>query len=452
MSGKRKRERDRPKAAPDALYNPNKRVLLTYESEGEVDDGAIAAKEDQAPLRPVTKYAQEEEQQQSRSKLNDEDKASGNGQDGDFAGADEEVEDWDDEHEESHTNEAGLWLRPTVKNNSTGQWAAIGSLSYQYEDDYDEEEEFASEEEEAMAYLRSVRSERQGMPDFFVAQKVDTDTDPYENGIGDRRGYFEDGAYVAAPRLGPTIPDDAKTHIEPQEAFAAALKARFLKQRQQMHVKPSTKVLASLDKKHPTSLPKNHNQSIATWLRLLAATTPSSNHVRCMEQAGVVRVLELIQKRFLKLEQDIPANLSAWIWSLLARLDDVGTMDSDRIAALRDFGKRAVLVHVSFRDPEAAKQLELAAMAEQGIEPPKHKINDDSKPGKVNDVGDDSSKAAADSKIASTAISGNIPDADEESRRTNTLATLDTIIVLIAEIFGQRDLLEFRQPWKNDEG
>ena len=32
---KRRRERDRPKAGPEAAYNPNKRVLLSYDSDGE---------------------------------------------------------------------------------------------------------------------------------------------------------------------------------------------------------------------------------------------------------------------------------------------------------------------------------------------------------------------------------------------------------------------------------
>ena len=49
--------------------------------------------------------------------------------------------------------------RRNQKNVATGQIAALGSLSYQWEDDEDrdDENEYDSEADEAMSYLRSVR-------------------------------------------------------------------------------------------------------------------------------------------------------------------------------------------------------------------------------------------------------------------------------------------------------
>ena len=292
------------------------------------------------------------------------------------------------------------------------------------------------------------RTERQSMPEFFAAQKSSSYSEIYNSDTGDTRGYFEDGAYIAAPIVGPALPESAKALVEPQEAFAIALKARFLEQRRQLHIKPSTESLAKLSEKHPTSLPKNSSEAYSCWLRALRTTSPLPAQVRAMQERGALRVLGLIRSRFLVREQDIPANLSAWIWSLLARLDDVGIMDSDQIASLREFGKRAVLVQLSFRDPDAAAQLEELAVAEGGLDAPR-KTKLDSRNVNGNAREDISAlKLEADASASGTTDQGKVDDHD--ARRTNTLATLDTIIVLVGEVFRQRDLLEFRQSWTEE--
>jgi hypothetical protein len=153
---KRRRERDRPKAGPEALYNPNKRVLLSYESddEGEVDE--IAATESQSvPDRAVPNYAEDipdervAQAQEGAELTHNSHEENAVEEQGD---GDDQVED----EEELPSNDTTLWNRSVSKNIHTGQWAALGSLSYQFED-WEEEEELESEEEEAMAYLRAVR-------------------------------------------------------------------------------------------------------------------------------------------------------------------------------------------------------------------------------------------------------------------------------------------------------
>ena len=154
---KRRRERDRPKAAPDAPYDPNKRVLLSYESdeEGEVQDDMDVTDQQALLARPVATYTEngaEEDEAQiiagAEATLPDQEEDSV---------VEQEDGDVYEDDEEQHANQASLWTRGGVrKNENTGQWAALGSLAYQYEDG-EEEEEFESEEEEAMAYLRAVR-------------------------------------------------------------------------------------------------------------------------------------------------------------------------------------------------------------------------------------------------------------------------------------------------------
>jgi hypothetical protein len=159
---KRRRERDRPKAAHDAPYNPNKRVLLSYESdeEGEIED-TIDATGGQALLdSAVATYTEDgSEQKEAQMKggagviLPDKEEANP----AEAQEAEEDDGEWEDEQDEQRANQASLWTRGGVrKNEYTGQWAALGSLAYQYEGG-EEDEEFESEEEEAMAYLRGVR-------------------------------------------------------------------------------------------------------------------------------------------------------------------------------------------------------------------------------------------------------------------------------------------------------
>lgn len=482
---KRRRERDRPKASHEAPYNPNKRILLSYESDAE-EDGEVAQSNGVEQTLP-----QDADLGYSKIKEDVKEEHVGNDAEVDLQEDEEVAEEppaQEPRPEESpRKNDSSLWTRGgTLKNSFTGQWAALGSLSYQFEDGQ-EEEEFSGEEAEAMAYLRGVRTERQAMPEFFSAPNDDM----YNSGLGDTRGYFEDGAYVAAPILGPMQVPTAT--VEPQDAFATALKTRFLEQRKQLHVNSSHKVLESLGEKHPTAFP-NGNKAYAHWHRTLQFTQPQPAQIRAMDQDTVVRVLDLLQDRFLQREKEISANMSAWVWSLLARLDDVGSMDSDRVNQIRQFGKRAILIQVSFRDPDAARELERAGRSDgNGIATTPTASNADIDEEEENettskravadadnavaaaavDISADSQAqveelshkntngdAGAENMTASTATKSSQQTAtnatreratEEGSKRMNTLATLDTIIVLVGDVFGQRDLLEFRQPWTMQE-
>src|ERR1700761_6370348 len=107
------------------------------------------------------------------------------------------------------------------------------------------------------------------MPDIFTTRKVLSDEEIYESGIGDTRGYVHDGAYIARARLGPSRPETAKTTVEPQEAFTAVLKERFLEQRREMHLPPQADAIAALDERHPISFPQGYSKAYTEWHRLI---------------------------------------------------------------------------------------------------------------------------------------------------------------------------------------
>lgn len=241
-------------------------------------------------------------------------------------------------------------------------------------------------------------------------------------------------------------------------------------------------------------------------------------------------------------------NVSRWIWGLLARLPENGSLTSEEISVLRELGKKAVALSTSLRkevdweterqeieadhdghedhqifDPideselqpipddfdevEEIEEIEVENTTTYGQD------NDNSVEKtldehsvqtlqKSNEAGGDytsiSEKAHVDevlqnqenqSKIDSPISSADLEDTSEDlfsakarvlqnlrgvaaeeepvnlepeiiaspkfsttsALDWNTRATIDMILSVIGEIYGQRDLLEFRGHWKNDE-
>ncbi|EMC97879.1 hypothetical protein BAUCODRAFT_406566 [Baudoinia panamericana UAMH 10762] len=275
------------------------------------------------------------------------------------------------------------------------------------------------------------------MPTVFGAGHDNFDKTLYDTVVDDSRGYVSGGAYIG--RAMPAAADQLH-EIElkdPQTYYAKGLKRRFLEQRRQMHLAPGLAALEELNDKHPISLPSGSNKAYAEWGRLLKTTAPLAVQVRSMEQATVRRLLELTDRLYLLRGKDIDTVTSTWIWSLLARLDDVGTMDNDEVCAIRDLGKKAVLVQLSFRDSAAAKQLDDlgARSSPEAFNPAEVSLEDE----------EDDATNGTPTTPSNTAIG--IP-----AKRQNTLATLDMIITVVGDVFGQRDLLEFRQKWEATVG
>ncbi|KAK5692048.1 hypothetical protein LTR97_011221 [Elasticomyces elasticus] len=422
---KKRRERDKPKAAPNSVYNPNKRVLLSYASDDEVDE-TIEGVADVGDTGEANKDHQAAAQlAHAETKVED-------GVDVVDAVPAMVVKEDTEKAPGEKSNEPGLFSRSTGRDPTTGQWPAIGTAISNWDGELDEDVEFEATEDEAMAYLRAVRDERQVMPTVFRAPFEDQTEELYESGVGDGRGYFEDGAYVGRANIGPVMPDSAKTTIEPQEAYTRALKQRFATAREQMHVKPSNEELAKLDEEHPIAYIQGDHKAHDNWKRILTTTMPSPTQVQALDTTSVDRLLEAMMRINLVREQMLQESTSVWIWSLLARLDDVGTMNNQEVYAIREFGKKAVLVQLSFHDPVAAAQLE--AMNNEG-EPETETTKSL----------DTEVEEGVETRPQTEATEPDSPAAH------NTAITLDMIITIIGEMFGQRDLLEFRRPWEVTE-
>ncbi|GKU03840.1 hypothetical protein FLAG1_04579 [Fusarium langsethiae] len=423
-----------------------------------------------------------------------------------------------------------------------------------------EESDF-EDDTDAMAYLNSVRQQAAGIPHLLVAPKVQigpqlpaelrgddqddgegpVDRSIYNDGIGDARGWYEDGAYMAMPddvndegnyEEGEYPEDDDDSYDEEvaiHEAYFASVMDQYLHLRTILHAEPPHNARSRLAKaKLKTEAPADNQTSvIATWSKLLRDTDPHPLQVAHMSKDTTLRILRImLGGKFLRRGYTLPERTSRWVWALLARLPDRGELNHAEVGWIRDLGRRAVLLGRSLSEMAALREelaegglgaheavdrsssdedvmadpedmdVEGAISAEEGEEdstPPEteqeaEQIPKSTKPttasppkpdaeeGEIDEEEDVAMDTASDSdaeggevaaleskenleaakerllaQINNGAASEDDEDAAKEAAkqrlRANLRATLNMILTVAGEFYGQRDLLEFREPF-----
>ncbi|KAJ9665924.1 hypothetical protein H2201_004048 [Coniosporium apollinis] len=231
----------------------------------------------------------------------------------------------------------------------------------------DESADEESDTYEALAYLRSVRTEAAFIPNLLVAPKPtvpegEFDASIYDTGYGDSRGYYADGAYIAAPTLGPILPPSAQpsaspASASPQAAYRTRLLARFHRQRAILQATPPASAIAALAPTQFISLPQGNNAAFREWRSSLESSPPSPVQLAAMDSRTVFRALALLTS-VLRRDRNISARVSAWAWGLLTRLPELGTLGSEEVGVVRELGKRAVWVRCGFVSREIAELTE----------------------------------------------------------------------------------------------
>ncbi|POS76731.1 hypothetical protein DHEL01_v204865 [Diaporthe helianthi] len=410
----------------------------------------------------------------------------------------------------------------------------------------DEEVEF-EDETEALAYLQDVRQQASSIPHLLVAPKsgprLPTATaaycDPYHDRDDDTRGYYEDGAYAAAPDRVEDGGPDGEESLEQDgdveaariaQAYYTSLTTHFLKLRGHLHQHPPPEALAALTRDQSTQVGRfgPASRTFTTWSVRMRAADPVPAQVAAMDKDAVLRLLRvLLGGKFLRRGTELRERTSRWLWALLARLPDRGELDYMEVGHVRDVGKRAALLMHSLREMAALRQevegggrassevdgLEghqadwdgeaeafddggrnASVPPQEGVEQPVSVANDD--PASVQPSSDPpamppstapTSESHADVDEAEQVEDGEIDesapmdiDTDVESAKTRLLArlnnhssngciadqagkeppfdpararmnmraTLNMILTVAGEIYGQRDLLEFRDPFQ----
>ncbi|KAL7621486.1 hypothetical protein AAE478_008809 [Parahypoxylon ruwenzoriense] len=317
-----------------------------------------------------------------------------------------------------------------------GQRGVFGNLEYATTVPTGDSDLDCEDDTEALAYLRSVREQASTIPHILVARKAGPQPPPqtvsppsnghldrqhiegedgaeepidrniYQDGRGDFRGYYEDGAYVAYP-LGyfdedeqeeeeeegdedynrdydghdykegedeegsaleyddETSPDSSEggphnsNSDEIRDAYFTSLTNQFLALRQILQTDPPDSVLSSLPKSNPIKVGDfgRRSDTFSKWSGRLRGTDPLPAQIAGMHKDCVIRLLRVILGgKFLRKKQELRERTSRWIWALLARLPDKGELDHQEIGWIRELGKRAILMMVSLAEMEVLKE------------------------------------------------------------------------------------------------
>ncbi|KAI9640337.1 hypothetical protein NHQ30_011079 [Ciborinia camelliae] len=386
----------------------------------------------------------------------------------------------------------------------------------------------------ALSYLRSVRAEAEDLPPIFYApaetrssnSNGEYDRSIYESGVGDFRGYYEDGAYYAAAEAEVEMEDEETEGQDPQLAYFDSILIRFETLREQMQRTPPTNLVKDLDTDHPIYLSKLDTKLCRWWRWKMKTVDPLPAQIASMDKDTVLRLLRLLMGgTLLQSGSDINVKVSRWAWALLARLPVRGELSSDEIGVVRELGKKAVMLGVGLKAGSGLKEQldevervfeadnrveivdgENAASSgdgnlvkgsedQQEVLHEVKQINEDAM--QTSDSTENSMPSITTEKSttpeeeawgatldsheleaikarllaritsnppaveAMTTVDSQPPKTEESTPSTtetpmytpaqpvnwNTRATIDMIITIAGEMFGQRDLLEFREVW-----
>ena len=278
-----------------------------------------------------------------------------------------------------------------------GQRSALPDL-------YDEDESV----KEALGYLRSVRSEASAIPHLLVAEeKAHLDHEEWPH-----LGYYEDGAYTGTADYEDLEPAMSAN----QQAYYDTLRSHFAATRSQLaqalppFAMPPIKSSAVL---HPSS---PHAQYLHAFLYTSPVPRELAKASQEVVMIGLKRYAAIMNKRNFQQGEQENSHLGAWGWSLLAKCRELGQLDSEDVSTIREVAKAAIRLTNKIR----VSIVPSTDISEDG------EIQDDI------EVEEESS----------------IPQNGEVgASNSSTVATLDILITIIGEEFGQRDLLGARVIW-----
>ena len=340
--------------------------------------------------------------------------------------------------------------------------------------------------------LTSSRAEAQSIPDVFTAPQISKPHDKldpsiYNSGLGDSRAYYVSGAYVARPYLGPDSRNTDPTY-ELQEGinmlngfsvlpFAKLSPQRAYSQRILLLLHSRRKFLRTLRGKVSTSspnasikpylLPTWFTAAYETFRSTLLKSLPSPTRLAFTDKEDILVLIKCCTG-LLKKRSNVDDSLSVWLWALLARLDDVGELTNSEVSVVRELGKKAARIMESYGESRGPMMLgasdESGSQLSSEVQPmavnENEEITHDSLLHEVKEVDElEERKARLLALMESGSLSAPVEHAKDgdatDSKQSmdthlkltkvhNTNATLDMILLVVGEMFGQRDLLEHR--------
>lgn len=291
----------------------------------------------------------------------------------------------------------------------------------------------------------------------------------------DSRGFFEDGAYLAAPEHGPSFPDyyendhyhdcDVDDSVErsvwvrasASEAYTASLLLKFRTLRERFN-QLSSHSLSAQEARQPelkVLLPRDQeSQQTQSWVNVLRNSVPQASQVASADANSLMSLILIFKHSCMKRGHTFSKNVGSWIFAILAALDE-RTMDAEMAYNLRDMAKKAIWLDISMepRFAEASEAMGHDAgylssedegdYSTSNTTTEQASRNDDAAKGDLI-RNDDLEKKLQERQLAES--HGMLSDIllENATPDSTTKATLDMIITIIGEVYGQRDLLDSR--------
>jgi hypothetical protein len=348
----------------------------------------------------------------------------------------------------------------------------------------------------------SPRSEAKGVPHLLVAPTAASqDHRPAGKGTDindldhEEGGYYADGAYTAAPDTSrPTSSNQDAT--DAQDIYYDSLSTRFRLLQATLNCNPPLSAIEALDPSTLISLPADTENAQSQWRFHLQSSDPLMVQLACMDSESVLEVVKILTSTMAQTirskSREKNLRFGAWVWGVLGKCRDRTELCSEEIAVLRELGKRAVTLLVSIKDKtRKAKDTgqELSEKEGEDVQesiPPDEQVaeilledsietnearmrreNLDDDDGSVNNEQDAAALEAAKKRLQNSFLSTSGAESRSESAvigGTNdplgisgaeeklavdqqVRITLDVILTIVGEFYGQRDLLDFRDVW-----
>jgi hypothetical protein len=324
------------------MYNPNKRVHLSYaDSDEEEEPTEIQMVEDPrattlnsrsgsagSHVVPPGHSTQRDEQQESLQQQDDDEYEPG--------GAEEETGDAEPATDKARKSpQHRAWDPSKARQQTKKNTETIGCLQFPDDDDGGDDED-----QEVARYMRTVQSQRKEIPQILYAaaapQEKDTERQNGHYDDSDQEATYSDGAFFSRSSH-PPIPTNEDT-LDPQKVFTSRLISRFHTQRTTLHAPTTLSDLTSLSDSHLITFPPSNRGAKTQWLHTLRTQSPLQAQLRSIDQPAALNLLSLLADSLLLKATEITPITSAWIWALLARIDDVGNLYNDEIFPLRQLG------------------------------------------------------------------------------------------------------------------
>jgi len=282
-----------------------------------------------------------------------------------------------------------------------------------------------------------IRSEAKGVPIILTApiagalQAELEDGEEIEDG-----GYYSDGAYTA---INHTTVAEFPSLPPAQIRYYDSLITQFKLLQASLRCSPPLSAVESLRPDQFVSFPENNHTVRAQWEQHMLSTDPHPVQLACMDAytiVGLVQFLGMRLEKMLCIKDEVKvARVGAWIWAVLGKCQDRGELAGEEIGDLRELAQLSL--HLQRAHHETSAKIE----KEDGSEEEAAQRDES---GVMDTPGTTSSNSAV--LLPTERI-----EQDDTSRQKLLSTTFDTIVTIVGEIYGQRDLLDLRAKWPKEE-